>query len=157
MTDQTRVVDRFRRLVHSSVLTRFASMGVINTLVDLGLYVLLYTLGVMPVVANFVSTSAGLAVSFVGNRRFVFRSEGNRVREAVSFLLVAGTGIWVIQPIVILAATAGLTELGVTTTALVGTISKVLAIGVAAVWNYLLYSRLVFRNRHTPRTPGPAA
>jgi putative flippase GtrA len=144
---ERRGVPRILAAVRGSVLGRFASVGILNTLVDLGLYVILFALGVGPVLANVVSTSAGLAVSFLGNSRYVFRSTASRRRQLPLFLLVAGFGIWVVQPAVILGLTAVLESAGVEQPAIVGVISKVVAIGVAAVWNYVLYSRVVFRDR----------
>lgn len=140
-------IRRLLAAVRGSVLGRFASVGILNTLVDLGLYVLLFSLGVGPVPANLASTSAGLAVSFLGNSRYVFRSTASRRRQLPLFLLVAGIGIWAVQPAVILGMTAVLESAGVDEPAVVGVISKVVAIGVAAVWNYVLYSRVVFRDR----------
>ncbi|AEE46621.1 GtrA family protein [Cellulomonas fimi] len=152
MTSPTsRHVDRVRTFVQGSVLARFASVGVINTLVDFGVYVLLFALGTAPVLANLISTTAGLIVSFLGNSRFVFRSTGGRRGQVARFVLVAGIGIWVIQPAVILGVTAALDGLGVAHVGVVGAVAKTLAIGVAAVWNYLLYSRFVFRSRHAHR------
>lgn len=147
------LVVRLRR----SILVRFASVGIINTIVDFVVYVVLYAFGVTPVLANFVSTSAGLAVSFLGNSRFVFGASKTRTREVVLFVVVAGVGIWLIQPAVILGATATLRAWDVENVAVIGSASKILAIGVAAVWNYLLYSRLVWRHHDTGGTEGTPA
>lgn len=141
---------RASNIIRGSVLARFASVGVVNTLVDLILYVVLVGLGLGIVLANFLSTSAGMAVSFAGNRRFVFGGTGNRAREIALFVIVCGVGIWVIQPLVILwtgSALDGLTDLP---SVVVSSVPKILAILVAAVWNYLLYSRLVFRSERNP-------
>lgn len=145
----------FGRL-RSSVVMRFASVGVLNTAVDFGLYVALFALGMSPVPANFISTSAGLAVSFLGNSRYVFRTSGPTARQVALFLVTAGIGIWLIQPVVIVAVTAAATSAGFTTSWLVGAAAKFVAIGVAAVWNYYLYSRVVFR-RSRSRQDGPTA
>lgn len=131
--------------LRASVLARFASVGVVNTLVDLGLYVGLVLAGVPTLAANVVSTSAGMAVSFAGNRRFVFGSTGNRAREVTLFLLVCGLGIWAVQPAVIVAVTSLLTGRVDVPAVVLAAAPKVVAIGTAAVWNYVLYSRVVFR------------
>lgn len=144
-------LDRATSFLRGSVIARFASVGVVNTLVDLVLYVVLVVVGVNPILSNFLSTSAGMAVSFVGNRRFVFGGTQSRVREVTLFVVVCGLGIWVVQPAVILA-TSALLEATMTLPALVATsVPKILAILVAAVWNYLLYSRLVFRSAEARR------
>lgn len=132
--------------LRSSVVARFASVGVVNTIVDFGLYVVLFALGLAPFLANFLSTSAGMAVSFAGNRRFVFGATDNRSREIALFVVVCGLGIWGVQPLMILATTSLLTGWGATSAAVLGPVPKVVAIIVAAVWNYVLYSRVVFRD-----------
>ncbi|NTW40892.1 MAG: GtrA family protein [Cellulomonadaceae bacterium] len=134
-----------------SVVARFASVGVVNTLVDLGLYVLLRTLGVPLLLANTVSTSAGMAVSFLGNRRFVFGATDNRRREITLFVIVCGLGIWVVQPAVIAGVTRLAELAGLDGGFLVDTAAKVVAILVAAVWNFVLYRRVVFRGGRPPR------
>lgn len=128
-----------------SVLARFASVGVVNTLVDLVLYVVLSSLGVGLVLANFLSTSAGMAVSFVGNRRFVFGGTSNRRREIALFVIVCGLGIWVIQPAVIISAGWALDNSPSLPLLFENAVPKIAAILVAAVWNYVLYSKVVFR------------
>ena len=143
---------RALRAVTGSVIARFASVGVVNTLVDLGLYVALFSVGLSSVLANFLSTSAGMAVSFAGNRRFVFGATANRTREITQFLIVCGLGIWVIQPFAIMVFTHLINHVAGLPTVVVATTAKVLAILVAAVWNYLLYSRLVFRTAERPTT-----
>jgi len=143
--------------LRESILVRFASVGVLNTVVDFVVYVALFALGAAPVLANFISTSAGLVVSFFGNSRFVFRSSSTRARQVTLFVLVAGAGIWIIQPVVILATTALLRGWGVTHVGAVGALSKILGIAVAAVWNYVLYSRVVWRHHATDESEGTAA
>lgn len=128
-----------------SLLSRFASVGVVNTLVDFGLFLLFVGLGLPAVPANLLSTSAGMAVSFAGNRRFVFGSTGDRRRELVLFVLVCGAGVWLIQPAVILGADAALSAGAGLSALVIAPVSKATAIVVAAVWNFLLYRRLVFR------------
>lgn len=133
-----------------SLLSRFASVGVVNTLVDFGLFLFLVGLGLHAVPANLLSTAAGMGVSFTGNRRFVFRATGNRKRELVLFVVVCGTGVWLVQPAVILGVGAMLSA-GTTLSSLaVAPMSKAAAIVVAAMWNFVLYRRLVFR----PAGPG---
>jgi putative flippase GtrA len=129
----------------SSVVARFASVGVVNTLVDFGLFLGLVAVGTSAVPANTLSTAAGMAVSFLGNRRFVFGGTGNRFRELALFVLVCGTGIWLIQPLVIVSLTSALAALWAGPEVVVAAIAKLGGILVAAVWNFALYGRLVFR------------
>lgn len=137
-----------------SLLSRFASVGVVNTVVDFGLYVTLVSLGLGAVPANFISTAAGMAVSFAGNRRFVFGTTSNRTREILLFIAVCGTGVWVIQPAVILGVGATISAATSLPALSVQPLSKAAAIVVAAAWNFVLYRRLVFRAA-TAREKGP--
>jgi putative flippase GtrA len=75
-------------------------VGVINTGIDTGLFMLLHDrLGIL--LANLVSTSAGMAFSFVVNGLFTFKAEKLTVRHAVTFLATTGVTMWVVQPIAI--------------------------------------------------------
>ena len=143
------LVGRALAFTKGSVLARFATVGVVNTLVDLIIYVALTLFGTGPILANFISTSAGMTVSFAGNRRFVFGGTGNRLREIMLFVLVCGLGIWAIQPMVIIGTSELLEHAVSLPILLLNSIPKIVAILVAAVWNYFLYAHLVFR----PRSP----
>lgn len=113
---------------------RFAGVGVVNTLLDLGLFLLLADdLGL--VLANFVSTSAGMSFSFVVNGLFTFRAGRLTLRHAVLFLATTGLVMWALQPVVIYLLD-GLVE----PLALV----KVLSIGVSFVVNFAAYRFVVW-------------
>lgn len=136
---------------------RFASVGVVNTLVDLGLFLLLSWAGAGLLLANTVSTSAGMAVSFLGNRRFVFGRTGHVVREVTLFFVVCAIGIWVIQPAVIVGVVRVVDELLPAWSALGIVAGKCAGIVVAAVWNFVLYKHLVFRRPAPGPGSGPGA
>lgn len=122
---------------------RFVLVGVLNTLIDFAILFGLTALGMSLVPANMISTAAALVFSFVVNRSFTFGSAGNPVPQAVKFLLVTLFGLWVLQPLVLLAGTALLDDLLGQHASLL--VSKVAATIVSMVWNYLLYDRFVFR------------
>lgn len=134
---------------------RFVSWGVVNTVVDFVLYVVLAAAGLPLLLANLLSTSAGMAVSLYGNRRFVFGRTTRRRRELVLFLLVAGTGVWLIQPIVLLLTTPAVATLDGTLAYVTLWLPKCLAIGVAALFNFFLYKHVVFRHSAVPHVAGP--
>lgn len=54
------------------------------------------------VVANLVSTSLGMTVSFVANGRYTFHSRLT-ARGAALFALTTGTTLWLVQPLLIAA------------------------------------------------------
>ena len=117
-------------------LVRFAGVGVVNTLIDLGLFALLHDrLGIT--LANFVSTSAGMLFSFVVNGRFTFRDERLRLRDAVLFVATTGTTMWVLQPLVIHALVWVLGDRWVL-------VAKLLAIAVSVVANFAAYRWVVW-------------
>ncbi len=126
---------------------RFALVGMVNTGIDFGIYSLLILSGLNPFIANIVSTSVGMGVSFVLNRRFTFNaSMTNQKRQIALFLLVTISGLWLLQPIVIYGFKSVVTDLlhvdgHDTAIALLG---KLLSIGVSLCWNYFWYSKYVF-------------
>ncbi|CAM3527412.1 GtrA family protein [Nocardioides dubius] len=115
-------------------MVRFAAVGVVNTGLDMGLFLLLQPwLGI--VAANFLSTSAGMTFSFLVNGRFTFRDQQATWRKALLFLATTGTTMWVLQPVVIHL----LLEV-IDSVALV----KLLAIGVSFVANFAAYRFVVW-------------
>jgi putative flippase GtrA len=137
------------RLLASSAI-RFGLVGIVNTLIDVVLYTVLTLLGLPILVANFISTTAGMTFSFFTNRTFTFRAKTSSRRAAllqvVLFVLVTTVGLWVIQPLVILATTP-LVESVLSQDALVVLVPKLFGVGVALVWNYVLYRYVVFPHR----------
>lgn len=89
---------------------RFASVGVINTGISYGLFILLYRWWGNEIFANVCSYLVGMVVSFGLNRRVVFRSEYQRgqflpfcvsnlismaLSSGVLYLLVHGLDVYV--------------------------------------------------------------
>ena len=124
---------------------RFALVGVANTTIDFVGFALLTAVGAPLLLANFLSTSAGLAFGFVAHRTFSFRSELPWRRSALPFLLTSAIGLWVVQPLVIWLVGDLLVAASDSDGALVRVwIPKACAIGVALVWNFALYHFVVF-------------
>ncbi|WP_375390238.1 GtrA family protein [uncultured Amnibacterium sp.] len=139
------VRERVRGLLGREVL-RFGLVGVANTGIDLGLYFLLQLGGSPLLIANLISTTAGLSFSFVANRLFTFsaRPAGRTGRQLVLFVVCTGIGLWAIQPLVLVGMDrllADATSLGDLRILL----GKLVAIGFGMVWNWSVYSRIVFR------------
>ncbi len=135
---------------------RFGLVGAANTAVDLGVYLLLSMAGLPVLLANFVSTSAGLGFSFVANRRFTFsaRPSDGAGRQLLLFVVCTGVGLWVVQPVVLLGAGHLLAPVGGPEEVRV-LLAKLAAIGCGMVWNWTLYNRVVFRV--APAAGQPAA
>ena len=136
------------KLITSTQL-RFGIVGVANTTVDALGYALLLTLGVPMFVANFISTTSGMLLSFSLNRNFTFRAkDGDIRRQAILFFAVTAFGLWVVQALIIFAVSKLYPGINVL-------IPKFAAIAVGLVWNYVLYHYVVFRHREP--APLPAA
>lgn len=122
---------------------RFGFVGVINTIVDFGLLFTLRYLGLPSVTANFVSTSVAFTLSFGLNKNVVFRAKGSDIRREVTlFIITTLFGLWALQTIVITVV-----DLVAPTSSISLFVSKVLATIVTICWNYVMYSRVVFKKR----------
>jgi putative flippase GtrA len=125
------------------VIGRFAVVGVLNTLIDAGLFLVLHgALGVFW--ANFVSTSTGMAFSFVVNGRYTFRSDKVTLRQLGAFLVTNAFTMWLLQPAVIVLATRIGDGTGAPD-ALVLPAAKAVAIGCSFVVNFVSYRWVVWR------------
>jgi putative flippase GtrA len=129
---------------------RFGIIGVINTVLDFGLLFVFSSLfGVPRGFANMLSTSISFIFSFFANKRYTFKSSSkeNVVREMVLFTVVTLFGLWVIQGLIIHFLTPVIINLG-TTEELALLASKLIATVASLIWNYLLYSRVVFKHKN---------
>ncbi len=142
-------------------LTRFASVGVFNTLFDISiLNTLVFFVHAPIVAANLVSASLSMTVSYFLNHRIVFRSkETHSFKRFIHFFAVTGIGILGIQSLVIYSVThfLGHHEAGVTNiihSLHLGSLSakafdlnvgKILAVGTAMTWNFMIYHFVIFR------------
>ncbi len=128
-------------------------VGVVNTLLDLGLFLLLHDrLGI--VLANFVSTSAGMTFSFVVNGLFTFSAGRLTLRHALLFLATTGTVMWALQPVAIhalltLADASGMDPDATWVVLLV----KVASIGVSFVANFAAYRFVVWPHEDAGASP----
>ena len=124
---------------------RFALVGVANTTIDFVGFGVLAAVGVPLLLANFLSTSAGMTFGFFAHRTFSFRSERSWRQTALPFLLTTATGLWLVQPVVIWLVGDLLMAASGSEGAMVRVwIPKACAIGVALVWNFALYHFVVF-------------
>lgn len=128
---------------------RFALVGVANTGIDFTIFFSLTALTMPPVIANLVSTSVAFCFSFFASKKYTFRVSGGDVkREVLLFVVVTLFGLWVLQTIVIKITTLLLDSTPLSMP-LILTIAKILAVIVSLTWNYMLYSRVVFKRKET--------
>ena len=124
---------------------RFAIVGGTNTAIDFSILFLLVLLGVDKITGNYISTSIALIFSFFANKKFTFKSVGKSSRQdIIKFIIITLFGLWVIQPIIInmVEISANPAHLDKFVILFIG---KCLATVVTLIWNYLLYSKFVFK------------
>ncbi len=132
---------------------RFGIVGVVNTLVDVLIFSFLRFSGLHLVIANILSTSIALGLSLLLNYRFTFKQNKLTKKQIVLYILVTIIGLWVLQPIIISLALR-LNEQFLYVEFFTGflgrqevfetIVPKLISIGFTLVWNYCLYSKLVF-------------
>ena len=132
------------KLKNSHQIVRYGIVGFINTAIDFGLLFTLKSLGFPVELANVCSTGTAFVVSFFMNKKYAFKTtDTNVVREMILFVIVTLFGLWVLQSIVI-NLTLPFTTQVLHNPNLALLASKLMATGVSLVWNYLMYSRVVF-------------
>lgn len=125
---------------------RFLIVGTINTCIDFCLLFLLFSVfNIQKEVANIISTTAGLCFSFSANRRFTFTPRNRHsIRQLLLFIIVTVFGLWVLQGFIIWLIAPSLLQLGLGASGALIT-AKIIATTITLIYNYVLYSRLVFR------------
>jgi putative flippase GtrA len=119
---------------------KFASVGLLNTTLDLGLYALLTRC--VPwfagenTLAKAISYSAGVVNSYFWNRAWTFNASDRSWRSFLPFILTNLAG---------LAINAGILHAGLFILAIPEAIVLVMATGIAFAWNFLVSKRFVFK------------
>jgi putative flippase GtrA len=124
---------------------RFGLVGIANTALDFSLLFLLVGLGLDKIPANYISTSISFIFSFFVNKSFTFKSKGgNVIKQFIIFIAITIVALWVIQPLVILGVSSLLASTGWESWIILF-VAKVIATVASLIWNYIFYSRLVFK------------
>lgn len=120
-----------------SKLLVYSAIGVLNTLCDFGIFVLLTSwLGYHPVPANIVSYSIGIILSFILNRAFTFRSSSYKLdinRQFIRFALVN-----------LLSLAISTTLVNLFSQAMTPAVAKILSVPFVLMWGFLAARRFVF-------------
>ncbi len=126
---------------------RFGLVGFVNTAVDfIVLNILVGLFGIALVPANIVSTTVAMLTSFGLNKRVVFkRSDGSILRQFILFFAVTLSAIWIVQSGVMFVAYQLLQSYTGWNETILLNIAKLFGISAGLVWNYIWYSRVVFR------------
>lgn len=133
---------------------RFAVVGAVATTIDFGILLTLNAIGLHSIAANYISTTIAFCFSFVANRHFAFRATKEHVGKQIAlFIVVTLFGIWVLQPPIILLGEEVI-EHYIHIPSWVGLVlGKLVATGVTLVWNYYMYSRVVFKKPSADNRP----
>ena len=125
---------------------RFGIVGAANTGLDFVLLFFLVSLGLDKLIANYFSTGLSFVFSFFANKSFTFknRASGNTKKQFIVFLAVSISGLWILQPLVILLMSYWLSPY-INNVQLELLIVKLIATVASLTWNYLLYSMVVFK------------
>lgn len=125
---------------------RFGLVGIANTAIDFSILFTLTAFGIPVLIANIFSTSTAFCFSFFANKKYTFKVSGNAKREFLLFIVVTLFGLWGIQTLIIKVITS-LLDPTTLPDQLILVIAKVLAIIASLIWNYTLYSRVVFKQK----------
>ena len=111
-------------------LFRFAIVGVIAAIIDMGVLVVLKEFLFFPVlIASAISFTASVIVNYLLSMAFVFKSKGeNKIKEFVIFVLLSIGGLGLNQLIL---------WLGVTFTTTYYLIVKILAMIIVPIYNFI--------------------
>ncbi len=124
----------------------FIAIGIFNTFIDFGLLFGLRTVGVPVITANIISSTTAFLLSFGLNKKITFKTRGvSVVRELALFTIVTIFGLWVIQTIVITLFISS-TKQFFPDESIALLLAKVLATCASLIWNYILYSKIVFKD-----------
>lgn len=146
--------DRFR-------VVRFATVGVVNTLVDFAvLNILVFGAGLNKLPANMISVSVAITVSYLLNHAVVFRQVGqgnNHKHKIMLFIVITLVGAFIIQNVVIYLFVHAITFPAAIVQSITDAIgfnfseefvllntAKLAATACTMAWNYLLYRKYVF-------------
>jgi putative flippase GtrA len=135
---------------------RFLCVGSFNSLLDLSiLNVLVFGFHFPVWLGNALSVSVSISVSYLLNHFIVFRRKHDpNYRQFIVFFLITGIGIIAIQTTVIYLLTTPYNHLLLNHVNSISknldkklslNMAKITAILVGMTWNYILYSKIVFK------------
>lgn len=124
---------------------RFLLVGGTNTVLDFALLFLFTNLGLHKIAANTLSTGIAFVFSFFANKQFTFKDSSKNVkRQFIAFAIITLSGLWLLQPLIIWLSSDFLAP-HTNNEQLTLFIAKVIATIASMVWNYILYTKLVFK------------
>jgi len=126
---------------------RYIIVGGFNTFLDFFILFALVAFGLDKIPANYISTTVTMIISFFLNKSFTFESkDGNARKQFALFIIITASGLWIIQPIIITFVTWALASLNLPAPVSLF-IAKSIATVATLIWNYIWYSRAVFKKK----------
>jgi len=126
---------------------RYVIVGGFNTFLDFLILFILVGFGLDKIPANYISTTVTMIISFFLNKSFTFESkDGNARKQFALFIIITASGLWIIQPIIITFVTWALASLNLPAPVSLF-IAKSVATVATLIWNYIWYSRAVFKKK----------
>lgn len=132
---------------------RFILVGAANTVTDFVVLLSLVVLfGIPSGMSNIASTTCALIVSFLLNKKAVFQGEeGLKFRQIIIFIIVTLAGIWLVQTVIMVQLNNVLVDIlnvkgGIMAVSIL-LFAKIIGIAAGSVWNYMWYSRVVFKKQ----------
>ena len=129
----------FKKLIQQGI--KFALVGAINTLVDIGVFYLLTLLVFFQthyVIANMLSYGCGVANSLFMNKRFTFQEKGKMGGKRVALFILINLLSW--------GVSSALLSWGVESLLLHRYLAKLIAVAGSLSINFILNKLLVFRD-----------
>lgn len=140
---------------------RFLCVGSFNTLLDFVLLNILFELvGLPALVANSMSVTVGVTLSYFLNHKIVFRHPTKySTKNYVRFFMVTGLSVILVQNLVIYVITKAdlvgsssmvhLFRFDISAGTIELNVAKALAVLVGMFWNYLFYKHVIFRHKNS--------
>jgi len=132
----------------------FVLVGVFNTLLDLVVYLIFYEKTKSIIVSNLIATSIAMISSYFLNARLTFKKHKLSLKMFILFILITAFGLWILQTGFIILISPIVNDIPSSFFHLFGLhiyliragLSKVLAIAVSFLWNFIWYDRVIFKN-----------
>ncbi len=125
-----------RAIMFEKQISRFIFVGILNTIVGYGAYFILLYLNIYYMLALLISHIIGVTNSFIWNKKWTFRSEGNARREGIKFFSVYGI-IFMMNLFILTFFVEGLK--------LTPQIGQVIALGICTMISYFGHKYWSFR------------
>ncbi|GAC1391946.1 MAG: hypothetical protein NVSMB46_06290 [Candidatus Saccharimonadales bacterium] len=139
----------------------FTGIGILNTTIDVVIYLILRNAKIPVLIANIISTSVALVVSYSLNKRYTFQVTSSDFKTIVLFLVVTLSGLWILQPVIIKLALYVfhssyalqlIKRVILHPDKFIELIAKLSATPATLLWNFFLYRKYVFPKKNTDIT-----